>query len=135
MRAEPAAFARTVLSSAALLMLGGVIMAALGAHAFREHLVEAAALRYVSALGLHLATAPALIGLALAGGHARFRLWQLAALMVLAGLLLFSGGLYLAALDLTTALLPLVPYGGGSMILGWLCAALAFALGPAARPA
>jgi len=51
------------------------------------------------------------------------RLLDLAGALVVAGCVLFSGGLYLDALTATGAFL--VPIGGIAFILGWLCLAAA----------
>ena len=47
-----------------------------------------------------------------------------------AGTLVFCGGLYLAALGVTEALVPVVPLGGSALILAWLVLAVAALRGP-----
>ena len=56
--------------------------------------------------------------------------WLAGCWLILAGVLVFGVGLYLAALGVSTALLPIVPMGGTSMMLGWLAAAVGFWRGP-----
>lgn len=110
-----------------------VALAALGAHAFADLLVGKAALRFDTALRLHLVHAPALLALACAFPLLRPRWWLAAASLMVAGTLVFCGGLYLAALGITEALIPIVPTGGSALILAWLILAIAAFLGPGSR--
>lgn len=110
-----------------------VALAALGAHAFADLLVGKAALRFDTALRLHLVHAPALLALACVFPLLRPRWWLAAASLMVAGTLVFCGGLYLAALGITEALIPIVPTGGSALILAWLILAIAAFLGPGSR--
>lgn len=111
-----------------------VALAALGAHAFSELLVGKAALRFDTALRLHLVHAPALLALACAYPLLRPRWWLAAASLMALGTLVFCGGLYLAALGVTEAVIPVVPLGGSALILAWLVLAAAALIGPGIRP-
>lgn len=104
----------------------GVALAAIGAHAFADILVGKAAVRFDTALRMHLIHAPALLALAAAADLGRPRWWLAACSLMATGVLVFSCGLYLAALGVSTALLPIVPAGGSALILSWLVAAAAF---------
>ncbi len=53
-----------------------------------------------------------------------------AAIFFLAGILLFSGNLYLKAMESTLYMLYLVPMGGTLFIVGWLVLAAAFVMMP-----
>lgn len=122
--------ARLLLGFAALLAATAVAMAALGSHAFAEVLIDRAAVRFDSALRMHLLHAPALLALGVASRYARINWWRAAGLLISAGCLIFSGGLYLAALGISEHLLPVVPGGGSLMMLGWLAAMMGFLRGP-----
>lgn len=111
----------------------GVALAAIGAHALADILVGKAAVRFDTALRMHLTHAPALLALAAAAHLARPRWWLAACSLMSLGTLVFCGGLYLAATGASSALLPIVPAGGSLLILSWLVAAVGFALGK--RPA
>jgi len=111
----------------------GVALAAIGAHALADILVGKAAVRFDTALRMHLIHAPALLALAGAVHLARPRWWLAACSLMSLGTLVFCGGLYLAAIGTSSALLPIVPAGGSLLILSWLVAAVSFALGK--RPA
>jgi len=116
---------RVFLILAGLLGASAVALAALGTHAFSDLLVGPAAARFDIALRLHLAHAPALLALALAMSRLRPRWWSAACALMVLGLLLFCGGLYLAALGIGEWLLPMVPFGGSMLILAWMVLTLA----------
>lgn len=103
-----------------------VALAAIGAHAFADILVGKAAVRFDTALRIHLIHAPALLALAASMPLARPRWWLAACTLMALGTLVFCGGLYLAALGMD-ALLPIVPAGGSALILSWLLAATGYA--------
>jgi uncharacterized membrane protein YgdD (TMEM256/DUF423 family) len=119
------------------LVIGGlnaalaVALGAAAAHAWKARLTTddpgglfALALQYhqLHALGLML------VGLALRVTRPS-RLLDAAGGLIIAGLLLFCGSLYLRSLFGITSLHALVPFGGGAFIAGWLL----FAVGVARR--
>lgn len=120
---------RLFLILACLFGASGVALAAIGAHALADILVGKAALRFDTALRMHLIHAPALLALAASLRHARPRWWLAACTLMSIGTLVFCGGLYLAAIAGNTLLLPIVPAGGSALILAWLAAAVSFAVG------
>jgi uncharacterized membrane protein YgdD (TMEM256/DUF423 family) len=128
--ASAAPWPRRFLILACLFGASGVALAAIGAHALADILVGKAALRFDTALRMHLIHAPALLALAASASLASHRWWLAACSLMSLGTLVFCGGLYLAAIVGSTALLPIVPAGGSALILSWLAAALAFAIGP-----
>jgi len=127
--------------SAAVGALNGafaVMAAAFGAHGLESRLaVEAITLRQLDAFETgaehHLYHAVALVLVGLAQGHVAaspgagsVRAFTLASWLFFAGILLFSGSLYLYGLFGLTSVVWLTPIGGGANILGWL--ALAYGL-------
>jgi uncharacterized membrane protein YgdD (TMEM256/DUF423 family) len=131
--ASAAPWPRRFLILACLFGATGVALAAIGAHALADILIGKAALRFDTALRMHLIHAPALLALAASAPLASSR-WCLAACSLMSlGTLVFCGGLYLAAVGTSTALLPIVPAGGSALILSWLAAAVGFALGDKSR--
>jgi uncharacterized membrane protein YgdD (TMEM256/DUF423 family) len=105
-----------ILKIAAISGALAVAFGAFGAHALREHL-EAA--NYVStwetATQYHLLHTAAILAAALAG-----RSYRLTALLWLAGIVLFSGSLYLIAGFGWRWLGPVTPVGGLLLIVAWL---------------
>jgi uncharacterized membrane protein YgdD (TMEM256/DUF423 family) len=120
---------RAFLISAGVFGAFGVALAAIGAHALADLLVGKAALRFDTALRMHLTHAPALLALAASMRLASSRWWLAACVLMSIGTLVFCGGLYLATIGVTEALLSIVPAGGSALILAWLVAAIAFAIG------
>jgi uncharacterized membrane protein YgdD (TMEM256/DUF423 family) len=119
--------ARTLRVAGALLLAIGTIVGAFGAHALKtrlsvdryEVLQTAIHYQFINALGLLL------IGVA-AERSAAPRLRTAGALLLL-GVLLFSGSLYLILAGAPTWIGVLTPLGGLSLIVGWLLAAFALA--------
>jgi uncharacterized membrane protein YgdD (TMEM256/DUF423 family) len=108
-------------------LMGGlaVVMGAFAAHGLQSLLsarmlaVFETAARYQ----MYHALAIAMAAFAMRGGAARFAHW--AALLFLAGIVLFSGSLYLLAFTGMTSLGMITPLGGLSFIAGWTALALA----------
>ncbi len=74
------------------------------------------------------------VGLGSYAGVVRHRLAWLAIAGFLAGVLLFSGGLYLWVLTDTRTFVMIVPLGGVAFLGGWLAFAMSLARGGAGRP-
>ena len=118
--------ARAALTLAALLMFVAVAAGAFGAHALRTRLapdmtaVWQTAVQYhawhalgLAIVGLLTIHVPERAGLALAG-------W-----LFIAGIVLFSGGLYAMALTGLRGLGAITPIGGAAFLAGWLALAWA----------
>jgi uncharacterized membrane protein YgdD (TMEM256/DUF423 family) len=103
----------------------GVIVGAFGTHALRGRLDPADALIFETAARYHMIHALALGLAALAMRGPARRLARIAAGLFLAGILLFSGSLYMLALTEIRALGFITPAGGLAFILGWIALALA----------
>lgn len=109
---------------AALLGLLAVVLGALGAHGSVHEKVKALGLldRWETAVFYHLVHAVVLLVLALAGGGGKMATaawWCIAA-----GILLFSGSLYVLAFTGVKVLGAITPIGGLLMMAGWLLVAL-----------
>jgi uncharacterized membrane protein YgdD (TMEM256/DUF423 family) len=114
---------------AALSGAAAVILGAFAAHGLSGRLGASALQVFDTGARYHLAHALAM-GLAAlvmhkAGGSAARRLARLAAMLFLAGILLFSGSLYLLALTDIRAFAFITPAGGLAFIMGWIALALA----------
>ena len=112
--------ARVVLAGAALAMALAVTLGAFGAHALRARVVPERLAVWQTAVQYHAWHALALlvVGLLLARGPAPRGLTASAALFA-AGIVLFSGSLYLLALTGTRALGAVTPFGGVAFMAGW----------------
>ena len=102
-----------------------VILGAFAAHGLSGRLAPADLQTFDTAARYHMAHALAMGLAALAmRGRAR-RQARLAAALFLAGILLFSGSLYLLALTGVRAFAFITPAGGIAFIMGWIALALA----------
>ncbi|HET7086267.1 MAG TPA: DUF423 domain-containing protein [Rhizomicrobium sp.] len=103
----------------------GVILAAFGEHALAARLAPAALAAFATAARYQLIHALAMGLAALAARGAAKVLAERAALLFLAGILLFSGSLYGLALTGLHVLGFVTPLGGLALIAGWIVLALA----------
>lgn len=117
-------------ASAAALLLGlAVMLGAFGAHGLRDRLdayslsvyEKAVFYHFIHAIGLFLAAILARTGTLDAGAASRV-CW-----LLFAGIVLFSGSLYLLAVTGTRALGAVTPFGGVAFIAGWLLLAYSLA--------
>lgn len=113
--------ARVIAFIAAILCLAAVILGALGSHA-----IDMRGLQDVWETGsdIHLFNAAALLGLAALVNMTNSRLLYWAAWLIILGTVMFSGSIYqhvISAYKVTY----LAPFGGFTMMAGWLLAAFA----------
>jgi uncharacterized membrane protein YgdD (TMEM256/DUF423 family) len=112
----------TVLGS--IFMLVGVAAGAFGAHALRAHFGRLPDLGpiYETAVRYHLIHGLALFVVAWAAGRwPESGLVNWAGYLLTAGIVIFSGSLYLLALTNTRWLGAITPIGGVAFLAGWLC--------------
>jgi len=117
---------RFPLQAAGLFGATGVGLGAFGAHALHGFLATQGTLgTWETAVHYQLLHAVALLAAAvgLRSGEARALAWAVRAWS--AGIMLFSGSLYLLALGGPRWLGPVTPLGGLGLIAGWLCVAAA----------
>jgi len=100
----------------------GVVLGAFGAHALRARLDPAQLATWQTAVQYHLLHAVVLLALSL-WSSASGRGAGLAPPLFLAGIVLFSGSLYLLTLGGPRWLGPVTPLGGLCLIGGWLAVA------------
>jgi uncharacterized membrane protein YgdD (TMEM256/DUF423 family) len=116
---------RTFFIMGALLAALGVAAGAFGAHALRARLAPEMLTVFETGVRYHLIHALALLSAAWATtrwpGHAT----NAAGWLFLAGILLFSGSLYILSLSGIRALGVITPFGGVAFIAGWLALAWA----------
>lgn len=113
--------ARQCLFVAALALALAVLFGAFGAHALRGRLSPEAVAVYHTAVEYHFWHGLGLLGVgALMAQMPEVRRLNWVAGLLIAGLLLFCGSLYLLALTGTTWLGALTPVGGLAFIAAWL---------------
>jgi uncharacterized membrane protein YgdD (TMEM256/DUF423 family) len=98
-----------------------VALGAFGAHGLRARLGGAVEMWKTAAL-YHLLHAVALLAVALVGERVRAK--AAVCWLFIAGIVLFSGSLYLLALTGYSWLGPITPLGGAALLAGWLVLAI-----------
>jgi uncharacterized membrane protein YgdD (TMEM256/DUF423 family) len=113
--------AKRCLLAAALALAAAVALGAFGAHALKGQLGADMLATYQTAVQYHFWHALGLLGVgALMLRFADARALAAVAWLLIAGLLLFSGSLYLLALTGATWLGAVTPLGGVAFIAGWV---------------
>jgi uncharacterized membrane protein YgdD (TMEM256/DUF423 family) len=115
---------RLTLVVAGVLLALAVALGAIGMHVMRGRLANDYWLLYQTALHYQFYQAPALLGVGLALRLRDAKLLRLAAALITAGIVAFSGSLYAVALGAPRALDRLPPVGGLLLVAGWLVFAL-----------
>jgi len=98
-----------------------VAFGAFGAHGLKEHLTSADLAIYETGAHYHLTHAIALLAVGLMPGA--MKLIRAAGWLFTAGIVLFSGSLYLLAITGVRILGAVTPLGGLAFLGGWLCLA------------
>lgn len=116
---------RVILFFAAVLGALGVLLGAFGAHALGDRLPPDLMDVWQTAVQYHLWHALALLAVGLLLVQAPDSRWLSAAgWSFTAGILVFSGSLYLLALTGTRGLGAVTPFGGFALIAGWVMVAV-----------
>lgn len=117
--------ARWVLVAAGLLIAAATVLGALGAHALQSRLAPDRLQVYDTAVRYHFYHSLGLLGIGLVARGADSGLLRSAAILVVAGVLLFSGSLYALTFGAPRAIGVITPVGGVALILGWIVFAAA----------
>ncbi len=117
------AMARRLLMAAALLLAVATVFGAFGAHALRGVLTPERMDTWQTAVHYQFFHALGLFGLGLLADRRPQRLLHVAGGLLLGGILVFSGSLYLIVAGAPTWLGAVTPVGGLLMIVAWILAA------------
>jgi uncharacterized membrane protein YgdD (TMEM256/DUF423 family) len=118
--------ARLILTLGAVAAFLGVALGAFGAHALRSRLTEQLLNTWETAVQYHLVHALGLLAvglLLLHTGPSSLLRWS--AGLMLAGMVLFSGSLYLLCLSGVRWLGAITPLGGTALLIAWVLFAVA----------
>ena len=103
----------------ALFGLSGVMIGAFGAHGLKALLTTEQLAIYHTGVDYQFVYALALLLLGALANDQSPKAWQVAAILFIAGVFIFSGSLYLLVLTDTSWLGAITPIGGVSFIAGW----------------
>lgn len=117
--------ARTILLTASLTLALAVILGAFGAHGLKSKLSPELLLVYKTGVEYHFYHALGLLLIGVLAGQMPSTYLNLAAACLFAGILIFSGSLYVLAISGIKWLGAITPLGGLSFIAGWVFLALA----------
>jgi uncharacterized membrane protein YgdD (TMEM256/DUF423 family) len=117
---------RTFAVAGALLAFAAVALGAFGTHALADRLSPSDMEIFETAVRYHLAHAVGLLGVAWAWSRWPVGGVAMSGWLIMAGILIFSGSLYLLVLTDTRWLGAVTPVGGVALLLGW--ASLAWAI-------
>lgn len=101
--------------------LSFVVFGAIAAHALKASIDESMLPALHTGLRYHAIHSVALIALVPLSMLRAHRVWAFSAILMMAGIMLFSGSLYGLALGGPLWLGPVTPLGGLSLILAWCC--------------
>ena len=115
---------KTILITAAILLALAVALGAFGAHALKDKLTEEMVRVYQTGVQYHFyhALGMLLVGMLTAYKTSKYLNWS--AWLLVAGILLFSGSLYILAITGIKGLGAVTPFGGVSFIVGWVLLAI-----------
>ena len=116
---------KTFLLLGAVAAFLGVTLGAFGAHALRGRLSPEMLAVFQTGVQYHMYHALALILVSATMGRMSGWLIQTAGWCFVAGIVLFSGSLYLLAATGVTVLGAITPIGGLAFLIGWACLAFA----------
>jgi uncharacterized membrane protein YgdD (TMEM256/DUF423 family) len=117
--------ARAILITAGVLLALGTVFGAVGTHMLRARLTPDQMAVFETAVRYHFYNALGLLGIGAVALAFDSSLLRWSAVLIVAGIVLFSGALYLAALGAPRVIHMLPPFGGLAWIAGWLLFALA----------
>lgn len=124
---------RSILAAGGLLIAVATVLGALGAHALQGRLAPDRLQVYDTAVRYHFYHALGLLAIGLAARTVDTGLMRSAAILVIVGIVLFSGSLYALTFGAPRIIGVITPMGGVALILGWLAFAAAILRGPLPR--
>ena len=116
---------RTFVLIGALAGVAGVGLGAFGAHGLRGRLSPEMLAVFETGVRYHMYHALALVATAALMGRLDGRLINAAGWLFTAGIVLFSGSLYVVALTGISVFGAITPIGGLAFLAGWACLAIA----------
>jgi uncharacterized membrane protein YgdD (TMEM256/DUF423 family) len=112
--------ARKTLAIAGILMALATVLGAFGAHALKSHLSQDRLQIYETAVRYHFFHALGLLAIGVLLRSLDVSLLRNAATLILVGITLFSGSLYLLTFGAPRVLGIVTPIGGLALIAGWV---------------
>jgi uncharacterized membrane protein YgdD (TMEM256/DUF423 family) len=115
---------QTILISGAVFMTLGVLLGAFGAHALKKVLSPEMLAVYKTGVEYQFYHALGLLLIGLIGYQINSKWLRRAGLLLISGIVLFSGSLYALSISGIKTLGIITPFGGLSFVAGWICLAI-----------
>jgi uncharacterized membrane protein YgdD (TMEM256/DUF423 family) len=112
--------ARKTLAIAGALIALATVLGAFGAHALKAHLSQDKLAVYETAVRYHFIHALGLLAIGILLRSVDVGLLRWSAILILVGIILFSGSLYLLTFGAPRMLGVVTPLGGLALIVGWV---------------
>jgi len=112
---------RNILLSGAIFMALGVLLGAFGAHALKNSLSPEMLAVYKTGVEYQFYHALGLLLIGLIGFRLNSKWIQVSAILLIVGIILFSGSLYILSISGIKIIGAITPIGGISFVSGWIC--------------
>jgi len=116
---------KKILLAGAVFMALAVLLGAFGAHALKSILTPQMLATYNTGVEYQFYHAIGLLIIGLTGYHVQSKWLNRAGALLVAGIFLFSGSLYLLTLTGIKGIGIITPIGGLAFVAGWICLAVA----------
>ena len=114
---------KKILFAGAVLMTLAILLGAFGAHALKAQLSPEMLSVYKTGVEYQFYHSLGLLLIGLTGFHLQSKWLKWSAILLFAGIILFSGSLYALSITGVKALGAITPIGGLAFAAGWLCLA------------
>ena len=112
---------KNILLSGAIFMALGVLLGAFGAHALKNSLSPEMLAVYKTGVEYQFYHALGLLLIGLIGFRLNSKWIQVSAILLIVGIILFSGSLYILSISGFKIIGAITPIGGISFVAGWIC--------------
>ena len=116
---------RNILLAGAVFMALGVLLGAFGAHALKKMLSPEMLVVYKTGVEYQFYHAIGLLAIGLVGFHIESKWLRWSGILLVVGIVLFSGSLYALSISGIKILGAITPIGGLSFVAGWVCLVVA----------
>lgn len=118
---------RNILLAGAVFMAVGVLLGAFGAHALKKVLSPEMLSIYKTGVEYQFYHALGLLAIGLVGFHIESKWFRWSGILLIIGIIIFSGSLYALSISGIKILGAITPIGGLSFVAGWVCLAVGVA--------
>lgn len=115
---------QNILLAGAIFMAVGVLLGAFGAHALKKVLSPEMLAVYKTGVEYQFYHALGLLAIGMIGFHIESKWLRWSGILLIVGIIIFSGSLYALSISGIKILGAITPIGGLSFVAGWICLAV-----------